>query len=129
MLKTQNLQQTLDSYFSKSNFIEFRTPLSALFYDILKPNIFYDKDLTDKALNEAYKNISYTKGFVAEKERIISQGDVVEGKSLEMLNSLKNEYESQLWSQSNYNWIVFGYTILVALAMLMLLLFIQKSAL
>ena len=126
LLKTQNLQQTLDSYFSKSNFIEFRTPLSALFYDILKPNIFYDKDLTDKALNEAYKNISYTKGFVAEKERIISQGDVVEGKSLEMLNSLKNEYESQLWSQSNYNWIVFGYTILVALAMLMLLLFIQK---
>jgi len=126
LILTQDLQKVLKSYISKSSFYPFENQLSSLFYDILKPNIFYDKDLTDKALEEAFKNISYTKGFVAEKERIISKGDVVEGRSLEILNSLKKEYESQLWSQSNYNWIVFGYTILVALAMLMLLLFIKK---
>jgi len=125
-ITNQKIQNVLKSYISKSSFNIFEIQLSSLFFDILKPNIFYDKELTDKALNEAYKNISYTKGFVAEKERIISKGDVVEGKSLEILNSLKKEYESQLWSQSNYNWIVFGYTILVALAMLMLLLFIKK---
>ncbi|MFK5890914.1 MAG: HDIG domain-containing protein [Flavobacteriaceae bacterium] len=125
-ITNQKIQNVLKSYISKSSFNIFEIQLSSLFFDILKPNIFYDKELTDKALNEAYKNISYTKGFVAEKERIISKGDVVEGRSLEILNSLKKEYESQLWSQSNYNWIVFGYTILVALAMLMLLLFIKK---
>ncbi len=126
LIVSQNIQKVLKSYISGSPFSVYENQLISLFFDILKPNIFYDKDLTDKALNDAYKSISYTKGFVAEKERIISKGDVVEGKSLEILKSLKKEYESQLWSQSNYNWIVFGYTILVALAMLMLLLFIRK---
>jgi len=42
------------------------------------------------------------------------------------LNSIKSEFESQVWSKSNYNWIVFGYTILVALSFLMLLLFLRK---
>jgi cyclic-di-AMP phosphodiesterase PgpH len=125
-ITNQEIQKVLHAYISKSPFSTFEIQLSSLFFDILKPNIYYDKELTEKALNESYKNISYTKGFVAEKERIISKGDVVEGRSLEILNSLKKEYESQLWSQSNYNWIVFGYTILVALAMLMLLLFIKK---
>ncbi len=126
LIVSQNIQKVLKSYISGSPFSDYENQLISLFFDILKPNIFYDKDLTDKALTDAYKSISYTKGFVAEKERIISKGDVVEGKSLEILKSLKKEYESQLWSQSNYNWIVFGYTILVALAMLMLLLFIRK---
>ncbi len=126
LIKTQNLHNTLASYFENNKYKPYSNLFVSLFYDILKPNIFYDKNLTDKALEEAYKNISYTKGFIAEKERIISQGDVVEGKSFEILNSLKKEFESQLWSKSNYNWIIFGYTILVALAMLMLLLFIHK---
>jgi cyclic-di-AMP phosphodiesterase PgpH len=126
LIISQDIQKTLNSYISNSPFAVYENQLISLFFDILKPNIFYDKDLTDKALNEAYKSMSYTKGFVAEKERIISKGDVVEGRSFEILNSLKKEYESQLWSESNYNWIVFGYTILVALAMLMLLLFIRK---
>jgi len=126
LIVSQDIQKILKSYISKSPFANYENQLTSLFFDILKPNIFFDKELTDKALTEAYKNISYTKGFVAEKERIISKGDVVEGRSFEILNSLKKEYESQLWSESNYNWIVFGYTILVALAMLMLLLFIRK---
>jgi len=126
LIKTKNLQGILLNYIQHSKYKKYSNKLISLFFDVLKPNIFFDKDLTDKALNEAYKNMSYTKGFVAEKERIISKGDVVEGKKLEILNSLKKEYESQLWSESNYNWIVFGYTILVALAMLMLILFIKK---
>jgi len=126
LITTQDIKTEIHNYVSKSTFASFENEFNSLFFDILKPNIFYDKDLTDKALEESYKNMSFTKGFVAEKERIISKGDVVEGRNLEILNSLKKEYESQLWSQSNYNWIVFGYTILVALAMLMLLLFIKK---
>ncbi len=126
LIKTQDLQNILLKNIQNSRFKQYSNKLIGLFFNVLKPNIFFDKALTDKALNEAYKNMSYTKGFVAEKERIISKGDVVEGKKLEILNSLKKEYESQLWSESNYNWIVFGYSVLVALAMLMLLLFIRK---
>ncbi|WP_369049288.1 HD family phosphohydrolase [Tenacibaculum sp. UWU-22] len=94
--------------------------------EIIKPNITYDQEYTQKALNEALSEISYTKGKVSSGELIILKGDIVEGKKLMVLNSLKRESESKIWTESNYNWIVFGYTILVSLALLMLLLFLQK---
>ena len=46
-----------------------------------------------------------------------------------ILNSLKSEFDAKVWTDSNYNWIVFGYTILVSLALLMLLLFLYKNRL
>ncbi len=94
--------------------------------EIVKPNVFFDEKFTQKSIEEAFKKISYTKGFIAEKERIVLKGDIVEGRKLAALNSIKKEYESQVWSKSNYAWIVVGYSILVALALLMLLLFLRK---
>ncbi|WP_111709156.1 HD family phosphohydrolase [Lutibacter citreus] len=97
-----------------------------ILYDELKPNVTFDADFTDRVLQENLDKISYTKGLVSENERIIFKGDIVEGDKLIKLNSIKSEFESQVWSKSNYNWIVFGYTLLVALAFLMLLLFLRK---
>ena len=94
--------------------------------EIVKPNVSYDAVFTKKSLENSFKNISYTKGLVANGELIILKGDIVEGKKLAILNSLKIESESKVWTESNYNWIVLGYTILVSLALLMLLLFLQK---
>jgi putative nucleotidyltransferase with HDIG domain len=93
---------------------------------IIKPNITFDNELTNKIIEKSIDGISYTKGKVSSGELIILKGDIVEGKKLAILNSLKSESESQIWSESNYNWIVFGYTILVSLAFLMLLLFLHK---
>ena len=92
----------------------------------LKPNVFYDKEFTAKIIDNQLKNISLTQGKVATGELIILKGGIVEGKKLAMLNSLKTESESKIWTESNYNWIVLGYTILVSLALLMLLLFLHK---
>ena len=97
-----------------------------LLADIVKPNVFYDDVFTQRIIDNLVGNISYTKGKVTSGELIILKGDVVEGKKLEMLRSLKSESESKVWTKSNYNWIVFGYTILVSLALLMLLLFLNK---
>ena len=97
-----------------------------ILYEEVKPNVSFDVEFTEKVLQENLNKISYTKGLVSEKERIIFKGDIVEGEKLLKLNSLKNEFESQVWSKSNYNWIVFGNTILVALSFLMLLLFLKK---
>jgi putative nucleotidyltransferase with HDIG domain len=105
---------------------ETESTIQTILFDELKPNVFFNKELTDKNLEENLSKVSYTKGLVAVNQKIISKGDIVEGDKLAILNSLKNEFESQVWSKSNYNWIVFGYTILVALAFLMLLLFIRK---
>jgi hypothetical protein len=94
--------------------------------EIVKPNVFYDDLYTQKSIEQATSQISYKKGKVSKGELIILKGDIVEGKKLAVLNSLKSESESKVWTESNYNWIVFGYTILVALALLMLLLFLKK---
>jgi hypothetical protein len=94
--------------------------------NIIKPNVSYDKAFTDKVVENDISRISYTQGKVTEGELIILKGGIVEGKKLAILNSLKSESESKVWTDSNYNWIVFGYTILVSLALLMLLLFLHK---
>ncbi len=92
----------------------------------IKPNISYNKEFTERVIENDINRISYTKGKVTEGELIILKGDIVEGRKLAILNSLKSESESKIWTDSNYNWIVFGYTILVSLALLMLLLFLHK---
>lgn len=97
--------------------------------EIITPNVIYNATFTDKIIENEIENISYTKGKVSSGGLIILKGDIVEGKKLAILNSLKSESESKVWTDSNYNWIIFGYTILVALALLMLLLFLQINRL
>jgi putative nucleotidyltransferase with HDIG domain len=96
---------------------------------IIKPNVSYDKVLSNKIIESEISHITYTRGKVASDELIILKGDIVKDRKLAILNSLKSEFESKVWTDSNYNWIVFGYTILVSLALLMLLLFLYKNRL
>ncbi|MEE9349454.1 MAG: HDIG domain-containing metalloprotein [Flavobacteriaceae bacterium] len=98
----------------------------ALFNEILKPNVFFDENLTVKALNEKLDNILATEGKISKGDLIISKGKILEGKQYRVLNSLKKEYNLQGQSSENVYWLYFGYTILVALALMMLLLFLRK---
>ena len=123
---TSEINSLINSHFDNTSYRALKPYFKSIYSKVLEPSIYYDDEFTKKALEKELNEISYTKGLVSEDERIISKGDVVEGKKYEILSSLKSEYQSQLWSDSNYNWIVFGYTILIALALLMLLLFIQQ---
>ncbi len=100
--------------------------LLASLANIARPNVRFDEKFTQKELEATLDEISYTKGRVAKGELIILKGDIVEGRRLSVLESYKQASQSTIWSKSNYNWIVFGYTILVSLALLMLLLFLQR---
>jgi putative nucleotidyltransferase with HDIG domain len=97
-----------------------------LYFDVLKPNVFYDKTLSENALNEELANISTTRGTVDQGKLIIAKGEVVETENLKILNSLKDEFESELWTANNYYFILSGYTVLVALVLMMLMLFLKK---
>lgn len=97
-----------------------------LFFDLIAPNVSYDVSLTQKSREDALSKISYTRGTVDEGKLIIAKGEVVEGENLKVLESLKSEYESELWTANNYYIILIGYTVLVALVLLMLLLFLKK---
>lgn len=104
----------------------YKTNFTSLFFDIVEPNITFDKSFTEKALEEELGKIAYARGSIEKETLIISKGEVIEGDKYQILKSLESEYESQVWTKSNYNWIIFAYTLLVALALLMLLLFLRK---
>ncbi len=105
---------------------EYESMFVKFFLGIIKPNVTYDESLSLKAQEEELSKISYTRGNVDEGKLIIAKGGVVEAENLKILNSLKQEYESELWNANNYYFILFGYTILVALVLIMLFLFLKK---
>lgn len=126
LLTTKDILSIINANLGKKPYDFKQEILLNILVNSIKPNVFYDKDFTAKIINNQLKNISLTQGKVAAGELIILKGGIVEGKKLAMLNSLKTESESKIWTESNYNWIVLGYTILVSLALLMLLLFLHK---
>ena len=109
-----------------NNLSAFEKDTQALFFDIIAPNVSFDNNLTQKARNEALSKLSYTRGTVDQGRLIIAKGEVVEAENLKILESLKSEYESELWTASNYYYILIGYTVLVALVLIMLFLFLKK---
>lgn len=126
LFSQEEIQPFLTSSISRANLVSIQPELLELFYTIIEPNVIFDSALTQKELDSKLNNISYTRGSIERGTIIISKGEVVEGEKLDILNSLKQEFESQVWSNSSYNWILFGYSLLVCMALLMLLLFIRK---
>lgn len=126
LLTTKNVLEVIRVNFEEEDTLYGKKIMIDLLSEVIKPNVFFDNDYTLKVIDNEIKNISYTKGRVEAGKLIILKGDFVEGKKLAILNSLKSESESQVWTKSHYNWIILGYTILVALALLMLLLFLKK---
>ena len=108
------------------NLHQLRDDFETIFFNLIVPNVSYDASLTQKSREDALSKISYTRGTVDEGKLIIAKGEVVEGENLKILESLKAEYESELWTANNYYIILIGYTVLVALVLLMLLLFLKK---
>ncbi len=126
LFSQEEIQPFLTSAISGSNLVSIQPELLELFYTLIEPNVIFDAALTQKELDSKLNSISYTRGSIERGTIIISKGEVVDGEKLDILNSLKQEFEAQVWSNSSYNWILFGYSLLVSMALLMLLLFIRK---
>jgi len=120
-----DVKPLIETVLAKKELNSHSKQLTALFFDIIKPNIKYDKKITERVLNESLDAISYTRGSIEKDALIISRGEIVEGDKFLILKSLESEYQSKDWN-SNYLLILFAYTLLVALALLMLLLFLRK---
>ncbi len=90
------------------------------------PNVTLNNKLTEEEIATDIAAINPNRGIVEKGGRIIAKGEVVEGNKFQILNSLKAEYQSQVWSRSNYSWLIIGYALLIALVFLMLFLFLKK---
>lgn len=126
ILKQSQLRNFLNERIDEEQLQLYRDQLLELFFDTVRPNVSFNEELTRRELESKFNQISYTHGSVERGTIIVAKGEVVEGDRLKVLNSLKAEYESQVWSQASYNWVIVGYTLLVFLALLMLMLFIRK---
>ena len=109
-----------------SNSESVRNLLEILLKRSISPNVIFNNKLTEAAIASELKDISPNRGIIEKDGRIIAKGEVVEGDTFQILNSLKAEYQSQVWSESNRIWLLIGYALLVSLVFLMLFLFLNK---
>tara|TARA_R110002051_G_scaffold232889_2_gene294565 strand:+ start:5756 stop:7792 length:2037 start_codon:yes stop_codon:yes gene_type:complete len=124
--RVNEVNKLVNTYLAQNNLSVFENETQSLFFDLITPNVNFDNNLTQKARDEALSKLSYTRGTVDQGRLIIAKGEVVEAENLKVLESLKDEYESELWTASNYYYILIGYTVLVALVLIMLFLFLKK---
>jgi len=124
--RISDIKIVVDSLLEEKDLLSYRPQFQELYFNIIRPNVSPDTELSTRELQSELDKISYTRGNIDEGKLIIAKGEVVEAENLKILNSLKAEYESELWTENNHYFILFGYTILVALVLMMLFLFLKK---
>ncbi|SFU78254.1 hypothetical protein SAMN05216480_1268 [Pustulibacterium marinum] len=126
LFKLNELNAFVKNTFNKSPLDVYKDEVYDFLFPELVPNVEKNENFTNKAKEEALSKISYTRGTVDRGKKIIVKGEVVEGEKYTILESLKQEYQSQLWNENNYTYVIVGYGLLIALTILMLLLFLKK---
>ena len=97
-----------------------------LLNEVLEPNVSLNTRLTNAAIEAEIAALNPNRGIIEKGGRIIAKGEVVEGDKFQILNSLKAEFDSQIWSKNNFLWLLVGYSMLVSLVFLMLFLFLKN---
>lgn len=124
--KIGDLKNWLNEKIVDQDFYQLIDSFYPLFFEIIQPNIVFEKDFTENILQSSLTTISPYRGMIPENSIIISKGEIVMGENLQILSSLQMEYESQLWTEYSYYWIILGYSILALITFLTLLLFIYN---
>jgi putative nucleotidyltransferase with HDIG domain len=125
-IQIDRIDTILISESAKMRFYDAESYLNETLSNIIIPNVSLNIQLTESEIESKINAINPNRGVIEKGGRIIAKGEVVEGIKFQMLKSLKEEYQSQLWSQSNYTWIIVGYSVLISLVFLMLVLFLKK---
>ena len=126
LFKKENLNEKVRATVEANKAEDVQVLLYNLLNESFRTNIKLNKKLTEAAIDSEIKSLNPNRGIIEKGGRIIAKGEVVEGDKFQILNSLKAEYQSQIWSKSNYVWLLVGYSLLVSLVFLMLFLFLKK---
>lgn len=114
--------------FIQANLKTYTTIESAVLLPIMEnmiaQNIFWDREISDRLLQQELGNLSLTHGGFVKDQNIILKGEIVDDKKLQVLESLKLEYDKQLGSNMNSFLIIMGQTIVVTLCLLLLSIFL-----
>lgn len=80
----------------------------------LKENLVFDSIKTELARNEITKNLSITSGMVQFGERIIDRGEIINGETYQILNSLKLEFDKRKTTIQRSTLMIFGEIFIVS---------------
>src|SRR5690606_35118983 len=97
----EEIPEYLTTNINRSSLTSIRPELLELFYDVIEPNVTFDRTFTQKELDSKLSAISYTRGSIERGTIIISRGEIVEGEKLDILNSLKQEFEDRKSTRLN----------------------------
>jgi hypothetical protein len=89
--------------------------LSDLLKGALRQNVFYNMELTKQEVDKAVSAISLTYGMVQKDEIIISEGEIINAHTFNVLNSLQREYISRSMSGDESLRVLLSQIFLVAL--------------
>lgn len=126
IFKKDNLNKKVRDLVEKNRTEDIQALLYTILSDVLESNVKLNSKLTETAINAEIKALNPNRGIIEKGGRIIAKGEVVEGDKFQILNSLKAEFDSQIWSKNNYLWLLVGYSMLVSMVFLMLFLFLKN---
>lgn len=126
LFKRENLNKKVRELVEKNSIEDVQALLYSLLNEVFEPNVKLNTKLTEAAIDAEIKALNPNRGIIEKGGRIIAKGEVVEGDKFQVLNSLKAEFDSQIWSKNNYLWLLVGYSMLVSLVFLMLFLFLKN---
>src|SRR5690606_6668809 len=109
LFKKDNLNQKIREIIEKQNVADAQALLYNTLNEALEPNTKLNSKLTEATIEAEIKALNPNRGIIEKGGRIIAKGEVVEGEKFQILNSLKAEFQSQIWSKNNYLWLMVGY--------------------
>lgn len=126
MTRLGDLSDIISSRVKTTSSEDIAPILQQILLRTIKANASYNARLTESSVLALIEEINPNQGIIEKESRIIARGEVVEGDKFQILNSLQARYQSEVWSKSNYLWVVLGYSMLVSLVFIMLFLFLKK---
>ena len=91
-------------------------------YELVKPNLLFDRQTTDLVHEESVNYVSPTSGVVNAGQLIVSNGEIITAEIEQLLDSYKAEYENSLGYSGHRIWLWTG-NILLALTLVTVLFF------
>ena len=91
-------------------------------YEILTPNLFFDRAMTELSHAESAAYVSPTDGYVSAEQRIVGKGEIVTAEIAQILDSYKAEYNKTFGYGGPWIFLLLG-NVLIALALVVILYF------
>ncbi|MBN8703457.1 MAG: HDIG domain-containing protein [Bacteroidetes bacterium] len=98
--------------------------LSRMVGNILIQNITYDEKRTNELRDKLLNEISPKYDLVQKNQSIVNKGDIVDAKKIQILESLKIEFEQQVGGQAGYLAVLLGQLVIVISSISILLIFL-----